>query len=110
MLAEPIPSYDRLLSLLAVPLLREVMEKLLDGPVTQRDLRSRLGYSSSALSRGMRQLEDAGIVSRDRSHAPYELTYPYETRALLAAAAEMSSRVLRARADVDAAHAVELAG
>jgi DNA-binding HxlR family transcriptional regulator len=87
---------------------RAIVERLLDAPATQRELRAELGLQSGALSRQMKALEDAAIVVRERSHSPYTVTLPDRTRALLQAAADLASDLSQARHEVDATRARDM--
>lgn len=87
---------------------RAIVERLLDAPATQRELRADLGLQSGALSRQMKALEGAAIVVRERSHSPYTLTLPDRTRALLQAAADLASDLSQARYEVDATRARDM--
>jgi DNA-binding MarR family transcriptional regulator len=102
------PSYGGLLALLADGERHEILATLLAGSASQRDLRAKLGLQSGTVSRQLKDLEQAGLVVRDRSHGPYELTRPIETRALLLAAAELARAISSERAHVDAVRASEL--
>jgi DNA-binding MarR family transcriptional regulator len=90
-----------LLSLLADADCRRVVERLLESPATQRELRDDLGLQSGSLSRQMRSMEDAKLLVRGRSHGPYELTMPQRTRAVLQAAADLATELSGLQHDVD---------
>ncbi len=49
---------------LAHPLRREIVERLSGGPATVREVTSDLGVSKPTISRHLRMLEEAGVVSR----------------------------------------------
>jgi DNA-binding transcriptional ArsR family regulator len=58
-------------SALAHPLRREIVERLSEGPATVGEVTSDFGVSKPTISRHLRLLEDAGVVSRvivGRSH------------------------------------------
>jgi DNA-binding HxlR family transcriptional regulator len=104
----PRPLDGSLLSLVADDDGRQIIERLLDAPATQKELREELGLQSGVLSRQMRALEDAALVVRARSHGPYVLLLPERTRALLQAAADLASDLSQARYEVDSARAREI--
>jgi DNA-binding HxlR family transcriptional regulator len=68
----------------------KVLQHLATRAATQKELRSDLGLGSSLVSRQMKVLEDAGLVARPRSHAPYNLTAPEETVRFLDVCSELS--------------------
>ena len=49
---------------LAHPLRREIVERLSGGPATVREVTHDLGVSKPTISRHLRTLEEAGVVSR----------------------------------------------
>ena len=49
---------------LAHPLRREIIERLSQGPATVGEVTSDLGVSKPTISRHLRMLEEAGVVSR----------------------------------------------
>ena len=51
-------------SALAHPLRREIVERLSEGPATVGDVTRDLGVSKPTISRHLRMLEEAGVVSR----------------------------------------------
>jgi DNA-binding transcriptional ArsR family regulator len=51
-------------SALAHPLRREIIERLSDGPATVGEVTQDLGVSKPTISRHLRMLEEAGVVSR----------------------------------------------
>jgi DNA-binding HxlR family transcriptional regulator len=101
----PRSSDGLLLALLADGDCRLIVDRLLEGDATQRELRDELGLQSGSLSRQMRVLEDAAMVVRERSHGPYELIRPERTRAVLQAAADLAADLSAARQEVDAERA-----
>jgi DNA-binding HxlR family transcriptional regulator len=89
----PRSSDGLLLSLLADADCRLVVDRLLEGAATQRELRVELGLQSGSLSRQMRALEEYGLVRPER------------TRAVLQAAADLAEELSSARHEVDAERA-----
>jgi len=51
-------------SALAHPLRREIIERLSEGPASVGDVTQDLGVSKPTISRHLRMLEEAGVVSR----------------------------------------------
>jgi DNA-binding transcriptional ArsR family regulator len=51
-------------SALAHPLRRSIIERLSEGPATVGDVTRNLGVSKPTISRHLRMLEEAGVVSR----------------------------------------------
>jgi DNA-binding transcriptional ArsR family regulator len=51
-------------SALAHPLRREIVERLSEGPATVGEVTQDLGVSKPTISRHLRMLEEAGVVSR----------------------------------------------
>ncbi|GEM_PF-6763787 len=80
-----------------------VVMKLFERPSTQKELATLLEVSSGTLSRQMSILEDACLVTRERSHDPYSLAAPKETLELLRAAAELSVAVAGVRLETSVA-------
>lgn len=101
-----------LLALLADVDCRRIVDRLLEGSATQRELREDLGIQSGSLSRHMRAMEDAALVVRERSHGPYEVTLSKRTRAVLQAAADLASDLsdLQHEADAKRARALRKGG
>ncbi|WP_445149515.1 winged helix-turn-helix domain-containing protein [Baekduia sp. Peel2402] len=64
-------------------------------PLSQAALGSLVGANASTISRRMADLEDLGLVARKSSHAPYQLKFPGETRAVLKAVNCLATAVLR---------------
>lgn len=83
----------------------DLLRALLDGPATQKQLIEGLGLNSGTVSRRMGELEGIGLVTRDRSHGPYRLTLPAETRHFIQGAADLARLGLRSRLDEAEAHA-----
>jgi len=83
---------------------RAVLDLLLSAPATQKEIREELGLNSGTLSKIMGELTAAGLVSRDKSHGPYELTFRKRTWAILQAASDLGEEISSAQAQVDAEH------
>jgi DNA-binding IclR family transcriptional regulator len=66
-----------------------IVVELLEQPSTQKQLSEQLRANSSTISRKMSTLEEAELVTRERSHGPYRLTRPEATFSLLLAEAEL---------------------
>lgn len=81
-------SFDILLELLAA-----------DQGLTQRELAAALKLDSGGTSRRMKRLEQLGLVERERSHGPYELTFPDETRDTLERVTNLAAAGLARRAE-----------
>lgn len=101
-----------ILALLADTDCRSIVERLLERPATQRELRDELGLQSGSLSRQMRAMEDAALVVRERSHGPYAVTLSKRTRAVLQAAADLARDLseLQYEVDVDRARTLRKGG
>lgn len=95
-----VPADRRLLELLSDGVCHEILLRLLtEGPQTQRELRAALGVGSGAISRRMGDLEGEGVVIRARSHGPYDLVLPEQTRALITSAKQLAADLLALRND-----------
>jgi DNA-binding IclR family transcriptional regulator len=81
----------------------KVLQRLIEGPATQKQLAAELGLNSGTLSKHMAKLTAAGLVRRLRSHAPYELQFRSGVWQLLQANNNLN--IKRARADLEAAEA-----
>jgi DNA-binding transcriptional ArsR family regulator len=68
-------------SALAHPLRREIVERLSDGPATVGEVTHDLGVSKPTISRHLRMLEEAGVVSRVVLGRKHRLTLRSETLA-----------------------------
>jgi DNA-binding transcriptional ArsR family regulator len=68
-------------SALAHPLRREIVERLSDGPATVGEVTHDLGVSKPTISRHLRMLEEAGVVSRVIVGRKHRLTLRSETLA-----------------------------
>lgn len=77
----------------------QILQALLDEPMTQKQLRVALGVDSGTMSRHMRALEDIDLVARERSHGPYRLQHPRRTWALLQATSDLATDVMQGRAE-----------
>ena len=78
------------------------------GGLTQRELAAITELNSSTISRRMRELEDAGLVTRRSSHSPYEVVFPTETHALLLAGAELARATVQRDLDTASLRVDEL--
>lgn len=103
----PKSSAGQILALLADDDVRRVVQRIIDRPATQRELRDELRLQSSALSRQMQALEAAGLVVHDRGHGPYEVVFSEQTRELIRAALNLARDISAARSAVDAEEARE---
>jgi DNA-binding IclR family transcriptional regulator len=92
---------SKLYALLADEACYAILRALLlsDKPMTQAGLTATLPFNSSTISRRMGELEDAGLVARATSHAPYTLLFHSEIHALLLAGAGLAETAHRALAD-----------
>ena len=68
-------------SALAHPLRREIVERLSEGPATVGEVTHDLGVSKPTISRHLRMLEEAGVVSRVIVGRNHRLTLRSETLA-----------------------------
>jgi DNA-binding transcriptional ArsR family regulator len=66
---------------LAHPLRREIVERLSEGPSTVGEVTQDLGVSKPTISRHLRMLEEAGVVSRVIVGRNHRLTLRSETLA-----------------------------
>jgi len=84
-----------------------IVEHLSRGPAKQKDLAKELGLDSGSLSRWLRELAQARIISQDRegSHDPYWLVAPERTNELLDLAALLASELADHYAERAAAQA-----
>jgi DNA-binding MarR family transcriptional regulator len=100
----------KLFRLLTDDVCRDLLRLLLcsKDPQTQGQLALELGLNSSTVSRRMRVLEDAALVTRATPHAPYELLFPQKTRELLAAGVDLAALALSDQAAQAQSDAQEL--
>jgi len=89
---------------------RTALLHLLDSgePLTQGQLSSALNIRSSVISRRMKEVEDAGLVKRESSHAPYDVLFPSQVRELLTRGAELARDASKRQAEEDDEYAKEL--
>jgi DNA-binding HxlR family transcriptional regulator len=88
----------QLLELVSDGVCHEILIRLLaDGPQTQAQLRAAVRVGSGAISRRMADLENAGLVVRERSHGPYHLVLPQQTRELMEGAMVLAANALERR-------------
>ncbi len=102
------PDAITILQLLADPDRAAIVRELLDCDATQKQLGHLLELSSAAMSRHMRQLEDAGLVHRERSHGPYRLLFRQQVWAVLQSAADLARDQTAERARLAAEDAAAL--
>ena len=76
---------------------RRILDLLLDShePLTQGQIADALNLKSSLASRRMAEIEQAGLVVRASSHAPYALTLRDKTQGMLEFGADISTEVKR---------------
>ena len=86
----------------------DILRSLLAGPATQKQLQAEHGINSGTLSRRMRELEQIGLVERERSHGPYQLVFGEQIRTLVQAAADLGQLGMQRRADEATAYARDL--
>jgi DNA-binding MarR family transcriptional regulator len=86
---------------LAHPERLAIVELLLHGQASQRDLRLRLQMHSGTTSKHLGALEERRVVSRTTSHGEYDVVCPTELLRLLEAAAELGAATSRAQAEAD---------
>jgi DNA-binding MarR family transcriptional regulator len=60
-----------------------ILQRLLESPLTQKQLAAELGLNSGTASKQMAKLVAARLVARRRSHGPYELQFRKEVWELL---------------------------
>ncbi len=82
-----------------------IVERLLAGVATQKQLGQELALSSGTVSRRCKELEVAGLVSRERSHGPYRLAFRHQVWQVLQAAADLGRDLTAERARMQAEHA-----
>jgi DNA-binding transcriptional ArsR family regulator len=91
------PDFDvQLFEALADPDRLRVIDYLRDGAATQREIATALQINSGTLSRHMAALAAAGLVSRGRSHSPFELAAS-KTADMLALATEINLELTEAK-------------
>lgn len=64
-----------------------------ESPATQKQLAEDLGVNSGSLSKQMGRLEEAGLVQRRRSHAPYEVRFEGSLLRVLQTAAQLNEEI-----------------
>lgn len=103
----PTPSDVAVLTALAHRERMRIVERLSRGPAKQKELASELHLDSGSLSRWLRELAEARIISQDRegSHDAYWLVMPERTDELLDLAALLASELADAYAERAAAQA-----
>lgn len=91
----PLPSDAAVLAALAHRERMRIIEHLSRGPAKQKELAKELGLDSGSLSRWLRELAQARIISQDRdgSHDPYRLVAADRTNELLDLAALLASEL-----------------
>jgi DNA-binding Lrp family transcriptional regulator len=103
-------SVGKLFAVLGQEECRRALRHLLDSdpPQTQRQLSVALGLRSSVISRRMKEIEDAGLVKRGSSHAPYDVLFPGRVRQLLTLGAELARDASKRQAEEDDEYAKEI--
>lgn len=103
----PSPSDAALLAALAHPERMRIVEQLSRGPAKQKDLAKELNLDSGSLSRWLRELAQARIISQDRegTHDAYWLVAANRTDELLDLAALLASELADAHAERAASQA-----
>jgi DNA-binding MarR family transcriptional regulator len=103
----PTPSDVVVLAALAHRERMRIVEHLRRGPAQQKELAKELQLDSGSLSRWLRELAQARIISQDRdgTHDPYWLVMPERTDEFLDLAALLASELADAYAERAAAQA-----
>ncbi len=96
------PRIDKLLDALGHRERLRVVGLLLDGPMREDDLRRKLGIrSASTASRHLDRLDAERLVGQDEQRGERYLTLEAETRAFVQHAADFTSALSKAQAEVD---------
>lgn len=97
----PPPSDAAVLAALSHPEKLRIVERLGQGAAKQKELAKDLDLDSGSLSRWLRELSQAGVISQDRvgTHDPYWLVMPKRTEELLDLAALLASELADAHAE-----------
>ena len=97
----PTPSDVAVLAALAHRERMRIVECISRGPAKQKELAKELGLDSGSLSRWLRELAQARVITQDRegSHDPYWLVVPERTNELLDLAALLASELADAYAE-----------
>jgi len=97
----PPPSDAAVLAALSHPEKLRIVERLGQEAAKQKELAKDLDLDSGSLSRWLRELSQAGVISQDRvgTHDPYWLVMPKRTEELLDLAALLASELADAHAE-----------
>lgn len=88
-----------------------IIEALIQhGPMKQKDLGTHLDALPGSMSKAMKELFDAGLLTRDRPRGECTLAYPASTSRFIQAGADLASEIARDRASAASARAARLRG
>lgn len=87
---------------------RRILERLFRGPATQKELADELKLNAGTVSKHMKELRNARLVARERSHGSYELLFRHNTWRLYQAAVNLALEVAQVELEAAAERAEEL--